>query len=168
MFTCVVTASFLANRKISPDVLSIHKLSDFEGDIGLQRGANFGQEFEQHVLLDSLVNTKLVYQPNVMKHYSMLKLQRVNAIIDDELIIKYMMKEKEISQNQFSIRFNLRGNPVYFGISKKSVSPELFKKLNDTWLSMIEDEIVESIYKQYDLIIDASLHDKKFIIKGTD
>ena len=79
-----------------------------------------------------------------------------------------MMKEKEISQNQFSIRFNLRGNPIYFGISKKSVSPELFKKLNDTWLSMIEDEIVESIYKQYDLIIDASLHDKKFIIKGTD
>ena len=75
----------MANRTISSDVLSIHKLSDFEGDIGLQRGANFGQESEQHVLLDSLANTKLVYQPNVMKHYSMLKLQRVNAII------KYMM-----------------------------------------------------------------------------
>ena len=100
------------------------------------------------------MNRKLVYLINIVDRYSMLEKERLDGAFDDELSARYTLSSRLIDSSEFSVRFTLTGNAVYFGVSKQSVPIELRKKLNMVWLDMLEQNLLDPIYKKYGLSID--------------
>ncbi|MDO6719869.1 transporter substrate-binding domain-containing protein [Psychrosphaera sp. 1_MG-2023] len=150
----IESATFVARKTISANVNSPKELHQFTGTVGIQRGANFGHEFENLILKNPNTIQKLVYLPNIDERYSMLKLGRLDGVFDDQLIAHHMLETGEISKDEFSIRFFLHGTPTYFGISKKAVSKKLKNKLQKAWLTMREEHLVEKIYEKYGLTLN--------------
>jgi len=146
--------SFIAPKTMSIDVSNISQLKNFKGSIGITRGNFFGSEFEQYVLQSVEVKNKMVEIKSNNDRYHMLLLGRINAMFDDKLSAKYLLAKHQTNNQQFSIRFSFNASPVYFGISKKGVSPALRKKLNNAWLTILKHNIIADVYQKYDLEFD--------------
>lgn len=150
----IENATFVARKTVSDKVDTPQKLNLFTGVVGIQRGANFGHEFENLILKNSHTIQKLVYLPNVDERYLMLKKGRLDGVFDDHLIAHHKLETGEISKDEFSIRFILHGTPTYFGISKKAVSKKLKNTLQKSWVTMREEHLFEKIYKKYGLTLN--------------
>jgi len=148
------SASFIVRKDVSTSVQSLTQLGDFNGKIGVQRGTDYGLEFRQHILLNPLVNEKITLQTGVENQYPMLKYRRIDALFVDKLIAKDAINTNKLDKEQFEVRFTLKGNPVYFAFSKKTVSDELIHKLEEAWLNMKEQKIVEIVNTKYGLETD--------------
>jgi polar amino acid transport system substrate-binding protein len=145
---------FIADNETSIKVSNISMLSQFNGLIGITRGNSFGREFNEEILAKENINGKLVYIKDNVKRHKMLFSGRIDAMFDDELSAIYLLDKYEKANKKFNIRFSLKANPVYFGISKKSVAPKLQKKLNTSWLKLINSHMLDDIYRNYGLELD--------------
>ncbi len=145
---------FIANMETSINVNNISMLSQFNGLIGITRGNSFGKEFNQEILAKGNVRGKLVYIRDNVKRHNMLFSGRIDAMFDDEHSAVYLLEKYGETKKNFNIRFSLKGNPVYFGISRKGVKPSLQKKLNASWLKIIKSHTLDDIYRNYGLVLD--------------
>jgi len=142
---------FIADKKTSTHVNNVSMLSQFNGLIGITRGNSFGQEFNEQILAKENIKGKLVYIKNNVRRHKMLFSGRIDAMFDDEHSAIYLLEKYGDANKKFDIRFSLKGNPVYFGISAKAVEPNLRKKLNNSWLQLINSHALEDIYQSYGL-----------------
>jgi polar amino acid transport system substrate-binding protein len=145
---------FIADNETSIKVNHISMLSEFNGLIGITRGNSLGKEFDKEILAKDNVSGKLVYIKDNVKRHQMLFSGRIDAMFDDELSAIYLLDKYQKANKKFKIRFSLKGNPVYFGISVKGIEPTLQKKLNTSWLKLTNSHTLDDIYRSYGLELD--------------
>jgi len=143
--------SFITHKKKNIDVQKISDLKQFKGSIGITRGNYFGLEFNKYVLQSKQVKNKVVEIKSNNDRYLMLLQGRINGMFDDKLSADYLLNQQLKNSQEFSIRFSFNDSPVYFGISKKSVSHDLRKKLNTAWLQILDQNHIAKIYEKYGL-----------------
>tara|TARA_R110002167_G_scaffold35981_12_gene114454 strand:- start:811 stop:1644 length:834 start_codon:yes stop_codon:yes gene_type:complete len=146
--------AFIANSSISPAANVPALLSQFDGKIGITRGDRFGQQFDQYVLNNELVNTKLVDIRNNRDRVSMLLIGRLDGIFYDEMSAQYLLASNSRLNNKYAIRFSLQGSPVYWGVSYRHVSITVRQALNKAWLTMREQNMIQATYQKYGLMVD--------------
>jgi len=150
----VEKAAFIARMSLSNGIYNLSRLQYFNGVIAITRGNSFGEEFDRYVIDDVQLQSKLVQIKNNVDRYSLLIKGRIDGMFDDELSAQYILASTHKENELFDIQFTLKGNPVYFGVSPIAVSPELRAKLNQSWLALLEDNTVETLYQKYDLFFD--------------
>jgi len=146
--------AFIARLSFSQGVYNLSKINKFKGVIAVTRGNSFGQEFDQYVLNDPKMSNKLILIRNNVDRYSLLLNGRIDGMFDDELSAQYLLMGNKKENELFDIRFTLKGNPVYFGVSSIAVPPPLRKKLNQAWLALLKDKAVVTLYEKYSLSLD--------------
>lgn len=146
--------AFVVKNDFAKDVTTPAELSHFNGKIGLTRGDNYGEEFDRYVLKNPLVEPKLIDIRNNQDRIAMLIRGRLDAIFYDEMSAITILAAKETLKNNYSVRFTLQGNPVYWGISKHHVSHEVKSALNQAWGFMLQNQMIEPIYQKYGLSVD--------------
>jgi len=144
----------IAHQAVSPNVNSADLLSEFDGRIGITRGNSFGNDFDKNILSKGHVKDKLVYIKNTINRHRMLFTGRIDAMFDDELSALYLLAKDKETSKKFDIRFSLKANPVYFGISVKTLGKQLQTKLNDSWLKIIDSHTLSEIYQTYGVTLD--------------
>ncbi|NQZ82100.1 MAG: transporter substrate-binding domain-containing protein [Colwellia sp.] len=144
----------IAHKEISTNVNNVAMLSEFNGLIGITRGNSFGVEFNKKILEKENIIGKMVYIQNNINRHKMLFSGRVDAMFDDELSAIYLLAQYGEISRDFDIRFSLKGNPVYFGISSIAIKNELRTKLNNSWLKIIDSNTLNKIYQNYGLELD--------------
>jgi polar amino acid transport system substrate-binding protein len=149
--------AFIANSSISPAADLPALLPQFNGKIGITRGDVFGQQFDQYVLHNELVNTKLVDIRNNRDRVAMLLIGRLDGIFYDEMSAQYLLASEPRLKNKYAVRFTLQGSPVYWGVSYRHVSITLRQALNQAWLAMLEEDMLQAIYQRYGLRGDNQL-----------
>ena len=155
--------AFIANKTISSDVTHPSLLPKFNGSIGITRGDEFGLEFNQYVLNADQVKDKLVNVKNNKDRVAMLLKGRLDGMFYDEMSAQRLFDLSPTLSQNYSIRFTFQETPVYWGVNHRFVSVEVRKKLNQAWLYMIEQNMIEPIYKKYGSTIDMSKFDSDFL-----
>jgi polar amino acid transport system substrate-binding protein len=150
----IETIAFIANKNLNQDVQTPDKLAQFSGKIGITRGDQFGDEFDKYVLKNELVNDKLVDIRNNNDRVAMLLVSRLDGIFYDEMSSQLMLAANPRINKKYAVRFTLQGSPVYWGVSFRYVSADVREKLNQAWLFMLENKMIEPVYKKYGLTIN--------------
>ena len=146
--------AFIAKNSISGDVTHPNLLPNFEGSIGITRGDEFGAEFNQYVLDADKVKNKLVNIKNNQDRVAMLLKGRLDGMFLDEMSARRLLESSLTLKQDYSVRFTFQGTPVYWGVSHDYVPMDIRKKLNQAWLYMLEQKMIEPLYKKYGLTID--------------
>jgi polar amino acid transport system substrate-binding protein len=146
--------TFIAKNNFDKEVNTPSLLPLFSGQIGITRGDEFGDEFDQYVLHHDLVNSKLVDIKNNRDRVAMLLIDRLEGIFYDELSAQYLLTTNPRLNKKYSVRFTLQGSPVYWGVSYRYVSADLRQALNQAWVFMLEHKMIEPVYQKYGLSID--------------
>jgi len=120
--------SFITRKNMSANVTDISTLKFFEGSIGITRGNYFGKEFQKYVLQKPQVKEKVIDIKSNNDRYIMLLQGRIDAMFDDKLSAKYLLAKHQTNKDNFAVRFSFNNNPVYIGISKKTVLIPMRKK----------------------------------------
>jgi len=161
--------AFLARSEQNPSIQGLSHLKHFNGVIAITRGTSFGQEFDQFIKNEPLMYKKFIQIRSNIDRYALLSRGRIEAMFIDEQSAQYFLvklhSDKHIN-NEFGIRFTLRGNPVYFGISPIGVSATLRAKLNQSWRELLAEDAVIKVYKKYGLTInkdELNNHDKQWL-----
>lgn len=140
----------LTSLKSAP--VTVNNLREFNTlgkPIAIQRGAYYGDTFA-----DILANT-----PNPKAHYltigsnnmklSLMLRSRVSGFIEEKINIIHKLKTTP-ALNKLSLHFDpLHTNPVYFALSRNSITPALFSKLEKAFAAMTLDGTLERIRAKY-------------------
>lgn len=134
----------IVNKSSNYQIQSHGDISGIPGKISLIRGLWYGEEIKRLLQNQSFSNkinwvsgSKLASQ-----EIARLRLDRIKAIIYPEFFLK------DMSGIKFH-PFIISSNPVYFGISKKSVNNSLFNQLNkvaDDFVKRGEFEKIENMF----------------------
>jgi polar amino acid transport system substrate-binding protein len=150
----IETIAFIANKKLSKEVIKPDMLAQFGGKIGITRGDQFGEEFDKYVLNNQLVNSKLVDIRNNNDRVAMMLVGRLDGIFYDEMSAQLLLTSNPRVNKKYAVRFTLQGSPVYWGVSFRYVSAELREKLDQAWLYMLDNKMIAPVYKKHGLTID--------------
>jgi ABC-type amino acid transport substrate-binding protein len=146
--------AFIANKNLNKEVITPILLPQFEGRIGLTRGDKFGDKFDQYVLNNERVNSKLIDIKNNRDRASMLLIGRLQGMFYDEMSAQHLLASNQQLNKMYAVRFTLEGSPVYWGVSDAYVSSETKEALNTAWLDMLEQNMIEPVYLKHGLHID--------------
>ncbi len=150
--------AFVTSKDISPGVTSIDKLSLFDGSIGIARENVFGEEFNKSVIEHPIVNQKVLdINNNSSLRYQMLLNQHIDSMFDDEHSARYLLSTNQSEDNRYHVRFTFGNNPVYFGLSQKSINQHQREQLNVSWEQLLQSNTLDIIYKRYGLTYDREL-----------
>lgn len=150
--------AFVTSKYVSPKVTSIDKLSLFDGSIGIARENAFGEEFNKNVIEHSIVNQKVLdINNNSSLCYQMLINQHIDSMFDDEHSARYLLSVNQSKNNQYHVRFTFGNNPVYIGVSRKSVNRHQREQLNTSWEQLLKSNTLDTIYDRYGLTYDRKL-----------
>jgi ABC-type amino acid transport substrate-binding protein len=151
--------AFIAKKTTSENVIHPSLLPQFNGSIGVSRGDEFGKEHSQYVLNVDHVKDKLVNVKTNQDHVAMLLRGRLDGMFYEEMSARRLLASSMVLNQNYSIRFTFQGTPVYWGVNHRFVSVEIRRKLNQAWLSMLHQNMIEPVYKKYGLAIDMSKFD---------
>jgi polar amino acid transport system substrate-binding protein len=140
----------LASLKSQPvTVKNLREFNTHGKPIAIQRGADYGDTFAD--ILAKTPNPKehyLTIPSNSMKLSLMLR-SRISGFIEEKVNIVHKLKTNP-SFNKLSLHFEpLHSNPVYFALSKNSITPALFTKMKKAFATMQQDGTLERIQAKY-------------------
>jgi len=146
--------AFLARRSLGDGTSELSQLKHFNGVIAITRGNSFGKEFDHFINTEPQIYSQFIQIRSNLDRYALLSHGRIDAMFDDEQSAQYSLSKLNKVNEQFAIRFTLRGNPVYFGISPIGVPAPLRARLNHSWRELLAENAILNVYKKYGLAIN--------------
>lgn len=116
--------------------------------IAVLHGAYYGETF-QRTRRDPQVAAQLVTISSIQDKLALLNAGRVEGILEDSTVLAYWKKHQAKQANLYQPITLVYQAPVYFGLSKTSISPELYAKLQQAWQELMQQQVVEQIQQQY-------------------
>lgn len=147
---------FIVRKELQETVEKPQDLMSFPGLIGKTQGSFYGEELEGF-LNNKVMARKLVNIVANQRRIEMLKLGRLDAVIEELSVANYLFSTGKLDKSQFIVKLKFSLNPVYFGFSKQSVDPITLKLLQQSWELVREDEQVAQIYQKYHLDFSPSM-----------
>jgi ABC-type amino acid transport substrate-binding protein len=113
--------------------------------IAVLNGGYFGEEFQQ--FRDSPAMQRRFY-PMVSNQdkLALLESGRVQAVLEEELVWQWRMQQ---TPTAFQPMLLVHSDPVYFGFSRASVSPELLSQLAAAWQQLYRSGELQQIRRSY-------------------
>ena len=140
----------LVSLKSAPvTIKNLREFNTLGKPIAIQRGAYYGDTFAD--ILAKTPNSKAHYLTipiNAVKFSLMLR-SRISGFIEEKVNVVH--KLKTIPEfNKLSLHFEtLHNNPVYFALSRNSITPALFAKMEKAFANMQQDRTLENIQAKY-------------------
>lgn len=141
---------FIVRKNLQHTVEKPEDLTTFRGLIGKTQGSYYGEELEG-LLSNKEVSGKLVNIIASQRSIDMLKLGRLDAVIEELSVANYLFRTGVLDSNEYVVKLKFSLNPVYFGFSKKSIAPEMLKVLQQSWQLLLDGEQIGQIYRKYNL-----------------
>lgn len=120
------------------------------GSIAVLHGAYYGEEFKQLSRISQLAK-QLVVISSIQDKLALLRAHRVNAILEDISVLQYWQQQDYPQARQFHPLLKVTESPVYFGISKKSLSADRIAALARAWQQLNDSGELASIYAKYQI-----------------
>ena len=151
---------FIGPQRDETIVLVVSKNSDFKIDslddfkalnnkIGVENGAFYGDEFDHKYKTDAAFAHLIVQAVNTDMLINMLKVNRIIGFFEDRYSSAYKMKTlaqyKDVKTHSFLVNQGF----VYFGFSKKSVSPKLLARLQKAYESANAAGKFDAVIERY-------------------
>lgn len=130
-------------------ITSIDDLKKLPENIGIDRGRVYGQAFEEKRAIDEELRNRLEEVTDTNINEKKLEADRISGFLGYEYNILYQMKINPLYKD-FSVHpFVVNQDWVYYGFSKKSVSPGHLKKIQEAYDRAKAKGIFEAIKKKY-------------------
>lgn len=130
----------------------INSLEDFKAlnnKIGVENGAFYGDAFDKKYKTDSEFSHLFIQAVNTDMLINMLKAKRIIGFFEDRYSSAYKMKTlaqyKEVKVHSYLVNQGF----VYFGLSKKTVSPKLLARLKKAYDTANSAGKFEAVVKRY-------------------
>ena len=151
---------FIGPQRDETIVLVVNKNSDFKIDslddfkalnnkIGVENGAFYGEEFDNKYKTDPAFANLFVQAVNTDMLINMLKVNRIVGFFEDRYSSAYKIKTlaqyKDVKTHSYLVNQGL----VYFGFSKKSVSPKLLARLQKAYDKASAAGRFEAVIERY-------------------
>lgn len=114
------------------NVSDLTQLLKKEGTISVTEGAYYGEQWGRLLQEDSTLYPRLFFASGNQQKLAMLASGRVIASLEDEEIIDEFLQDDALAK-RYSKLFLLHENPVYFALSRKAISEELYLRLCELW-----------------------------------
>jgi polar amino acid transport system substrate-binding protein len=146
------TVFFVTRKNARYAIASIDDFRNLPLAIGVDRGKVYGSEFEQKRAVDPLFRSRLEEVNDVDLNEKKLAMGRISGFLGYDYNVMYQMKTNPL-YNDFAIHpFVVHRDWVYFGFSKKSVSPELLARLQEAYDQATRQGVFEAIRRKYTFV----------------
>ena len=126
----------------------------FDGLIGKTPGTNYGSRLQS--LLDKPhLNGKLVDFVANENRINTFKAGRVDAILEEAAVAQYLFESGQLNSDIHKVKLEFALNPVYFGLSKKSIDARQLTTLRNSWKAMLQQGALNTVYQKYGLTYSA-------------
>lgn len=143
------TVLFVTKKNSPYAITSIEDFKKLPLAVGIERGKVYGSAFEEKRVSDSVFRSKLEEVSEVNLNENKLAIGRLSGFLGYAYNIMHQMKINPLYRDFAIHPFIVHKSWVYFGFSKKSVSPELLKKLQEAYDRAVKKGLFESIRKRY-------------------
>lgn len=143
------TVLFVTKKDARYAITSIEDFKKLPLAIGIERGKVYGKEFEEKRSADPVFRNKLEEVDEVNLNEKKLAIGRLSGFLGYAYNIMYQMKTNPLYKDFAIHPFIVHKDWVYFGLSKKTVSPELLGKLQTAYERAANKGVFETIRKRY-------------------
>jgi ABC-type amino acid transport substrate-binding protein len=138
----------VGQREMQHNVSDLFQLLSWPGLISVTEGAYYGPKWQQLLQQEDALQQRLFYASGNQQKLAMLATNRVVATLEDETIVDELLLQQELAQRYVKL-FVVHENPVYFAISRKAVSEELYLQLQQHWLQMQHSGEADKIRQKF-------------------
>jgi polar amino acid transport system substrate-binding protein len=143
------TVLFVTKKNAPYAIRSIEDFKKLPLALGIERGKVYGSAFEEKRASDPVFRSKLEEVDEVNLNEKKLAIGRLSGFLGYAYNIMYQMKTNPLYKDFTIHPFVVHKSWVYFGLSKKTVSPELLEKLQKAYERVLKKGLFESIRKRY-------------------
>jgi polar amino acid transport system substrate-binding protein len=143
------TVLFVTKKSARHAIASIDDFKNLPLAIGVDRGKVYGPEFEQKRAVDPLFKSRLEEVSEVDVNEKKLEMDRISGFLGYGYNVMFQMKTNPLYKDFAIHPFVVHRDWVYFGFSKKSVSPELLVHLQEAYNRATRQGVFEAIRKKY-------------------
>jgi len=143
------TIVLVVNNDFNFKVDLLEDFKAFNNKIGIENGAFYGDDFDNKYKTDPEFANLFVQAVNTDMLIKMLKLKRVIGFLEDRYSSAFKMKALTEYQGVKAHSYLVNQDVVYFGFSKKSVSPELLARLKQAYDNANAAGKFEAVLKRY-------------------
>lgn len=134
----------VGRRELQHSVSDLFQLLSWPGLISVTDGAYYGPTWQQLLLQQDALQQRLFYASGNQQKLAMLASDRVVATLEDEAIVDEMLLHSGLAQRYVKL-FVVHENPVYFAVSRKAISKEMYNQLQQQWQQMLQSGEVDKI-----------------------
>ena len=141
---------FVVTRKDTPfSIASLDDLKHLPAAVGVERGKVYGAEFERKRHTDPVFRSRLEEVDEVDLNARKLALGRISGFLGYSYNVMYHIRTDPLYRDFVILPFIVNRDWVYFGISKKSVPPELLDRIRGAYDRAKARGLFEAIRKKY-------------------
>ena len=134
----------VGQREMQHSVSDLFQLLSWPGLISVTEGAYYGPTWQQLLQQQDALQQRLFYASGNQQKLAMLASNRVVATLEDETIVDELLLQDELAQRYIKL-FVVHENPVYFAVSRKAISHQLYLQLQQHWQQMLQSGEVDKI-----------------------
>lgn len=140
----------LVSKKGSlPLIHSWRQLETIDATLMRQRGSDFGEQFNNMLVKNPNLKSKLIELANNEVRLNMIRKGRATGFFADSAYIEYQIKTNPEYAILEMHPLIIRSNPVYFAFSKKSLDEDLMKKINKAFAELAKTDTLKTIDNKY-------------------
>jgi len=131
------------------NITSLDDLKKLPQSIGIERGRVYGKAFEEKRAGDEELKAKLKEVTEVDTNEKLLDAGRISGFLGYGYNTFYQIKTNPLYKNFKAHPFVISQDWIYFGFSKKSVTPEMLQKFQGAYDRAKQKGVFETIRQQY-------------------
>ena len=148
-----IEAIYLIGRpELLPQLQDLTELTDSVdlGRIAVLHGAYYGEQFTR-LMQSANFSRQLVSISSIQDKLALLRAKRVNAILEDISVLRYWQQHQYPQADLYQPLIKVHESPVYFGISKTSLSKARIDALTVAWQELYTQGELAEIYNKYQI-----------------
>ncbi|MFT4928145.1 MAG: polar amino acid transport system substrate-binding protein [Phenylobacterium sp.] len=138
-----------ASNPITADIL--YQPRRWGEPVAIQQGAYYGDKFAMMMANDTRLNNHFIVIPDNNTKLTLLNKGRVRGVLDENWNIHYQIKHNPMFNDIKVHSVEVHRNPVYFALSRASVTPQLVAKLNKALAVLQSNGTFTAIMDKYEL-----------------
>lgn len=143
------TVLFVTRKDTPFSIVALDDLKNLPASIGIERGKVYGAEFERKRQSDPVFRGRLEEVDEVDLNARKLALRRISGFLGYSYNVMYHIRTDPLYRDFVILPYTVNQDWVYFGVSKKSVPPELLDRIRGAYVRAKARGSFEAIRKKY-------------------
>lgn len=127
----------------------LYNIGTLNTPIGIQRGAYFGADFTNLMAADKQFKAHFLVLPNHKMKLSLLQKGRVSGFVEEKVNVLFELKKTPLFRRSELHLATVNVSPVYFALSRVSVTPALLVKLREAFEMLQQNKTLAIITHKY-------------------